>query len=263
MRSQTKIAAVLAIAALAVGGVWAFQPQSRDILLSDAAAQPARMGERVALAVTVEIENRGRPDRLLSVSSREAARAVLHGGAPGAGLPIPGNDSASLASDGAHVMLLGLEGEAAPGRLVPITLTFENAGPVRTRARIAEPATGDGGMDHAAHAALQRDVPAESAPAMALSVTPDGEGWVVDVAVQNFRFAPENMDGPHRDGEGHGHIYIDGLKLGRLTSPTARIGALPPGDHVIRVSLNTNDHATYAVDGRLIIAEHRISVSAE
>jgi len=32
-----------------------------------------------------------------------------------------------------------------------------------------------------------------------------------------------------------------------MYTPEARIGALPPGDHRIEVTLNTNDHRAYVV----------------
>ncbi|MEC8197159.1 MAG: hypothetical protein VX228_12815, partial [Pseudomonadota bacterium] len=64
----------------------------------------------------------------------------------------------------------------------------------------------------------------------------------------DFEFTPDLVDGPHVPGTGHGHIYINGLKLGRLYSPTTTIGNLPPGQHEIRVTLSTNDHRAYVVN---------------
>ena len=37
-------------------------------------------------------------------------------------------------------------------------------------------------------------------------------GWNIHLAVNNFRFAPENASEPHRQGEGHAHLYINGNK---------------------------------------------------
>lgn len=230
------------------------------ILIEAPVAMPAMAGEGAPLAVTLTIVNPGGPDRLLSVASRAAGRVVLAGGEDPAGLAIPAGSAPSLAADGAHAMLMGLEGAAEEGRLIPLTLGFAEAGTVTAKARLLRPAEGA----HAMHgmgamgamsggAAL--DMPAAEAPALALAVSRDGEGWRVRADVARFRFAPEAMDGPHAPGEGHGHLYLGGLKLQRMTGPEARIGRLPPGRHVVRVTLNTNDHRLYAADGAPVSAE--------
>ena len=263
MLSQWKFVVFAAAGLLAVIAAVAFQPSSRDILLSDAAAHAMTMGGRTVLMVTVKIDNRGGPDRLLSASSPEAESSMLHGSQSGEGLALPAQGPASLALDGAHLMLFEPEGEPAPGRLVPITLTFENAGQVSAKAKISAPASnGMGGASpHAAHGSVMMEVARNEAPSVDIQVSSEGKGWRVTAKVVNFRFAPENMDGPHEAGEGHGHLYLNGLKLRRMTGPEALIGALPPGEHVVRLSLNTNDHAAYAVEGRPIMAEATIKVA--
>ena len=74
----------------------------------------------------------------------------------------------------------------------------------------------------------------------------------------NFVDVP--MGTPHVPGTGHAHLYLNGLKLGRLYVPSARIGALPPGDHMVRVTLNANDHRAYVVDGDPVTAIAPLSV---
>lgn len=262
MRRHWKIAAFGVIAGAAIAAMALFQPSSGAILISDAAAQPFDVGGRRILAVTATIDNRGAPDRLVSVASPAAPEAMLYGAALGAGLAIPGADAASLAADGAHIMLFELDGPADEGRLVPLTLTFEKAGPVRLKAKIATPAPqpGAAAMSHAMHGAALHLSTAAAPPRIAVAAAPEGAEWRVSARVENFTFAPDRMDGPHVEGEGHGHLYLNGLKLQRMTGPEARIGALPPGEHVIRVSLNTNDHAAYAVDGRAVAAEVVVTV---
>ena len=66
-----------------------------------------------------------------------------------------------------------------------------------------------------------------------------------------MRFAPELVDQAHTAGDGHAHIYVDGEKLGRVFESSYRIENLSPGDHEIRVSLNTNDHRELVYDGRV------------
>ena len=70
------------------------------------------------------------------------------------------------------------------------------------------------------------------------------------------------MDGDHVAGTGHGHIYLNGLKLGRLYSSSAEIGPLPSGVHVVRVTLNTNNHKAYVVDGKPVTATVTLRASA-
>ncbi|MDJ0614096.1 MAG: copper chaperone PCu(A)C [Rhizobiaceae bacterium] len=79
---------------------------------------------------------------------------------------------------------------------------------------------------------------------------PDQTGWQISADVSNFEFDRELADGDHVTGTGHGHIYLNGLKLGRLYNPTLEIGELPKGTHTLRITLNTNDHRIYVVDGK-------------
>ena len=57
---------------------------------------------------------------------------------------------------------------------------------------------------------------------------------------------PDAVDAAHVPGAGHAHMYLNGLKLGRVFGGEYRIGTLPPGTHSLRVALNTNDHRAYA-----------------
>jgi len=95
-----------------------------------------QMGAPGNYSLSLKITNEGAPDRLLSVQSAEAERVMVMGASTDAGLPVPAGATPSLAMDGAHGMLMGL-GDVAEGRLVPVTLVFENAGEVSTRARLA------------------------------------------------------------------------------------------------------------------------------
>lgn len=90
-------------------------------------------------------------------------------------------------------------------------------------------------------------------PSVALSVTPTAAGgYFVALETENFDFAPEAVDGPHVEGQGHAHLYVNGEKITRLYGPEYFIESLPSGDVEIRVTLNANDHATYAHHGEPI-----------
>ncbi|MDF0600665.1 hypothetical protein P1J78_07985 [Psychromarinibacter sp. C21-152] len=235
---------------LAGAAVWYVALRSPDIALRDATLEPH--GDGLALALT--IDNAGPPDRLVEISTAAEGQLILAGALFSEGLAIPAGASPKLAVDGAHGMLTGLEGGTAPGRLIPVTLRFAQAGAVSTRARIVE------GMGES-HGTTPYAVPeGEPVPSLSMTVTPEGDGWRVTLDTDNIAFDEAAVDGPHEPGHGHAHLYLDGLKLSRLYGPSYRIGALPPGSYEVRVALNTNDHRAYEVNGEVIAASAQITV---
>jgi len=257
MTQAIRIAVLASLLALGAAGYALFlRPSDHAILIRDAVAVP--MGAGDALAVTLTIENLGAPDRLVGARAPDAAAAMLVGVTSDRGLPIPAGATPALAMDGAHLMLRGVAGDLAEGRLLPVTLDFAGAGAVATRVRVA---TASADLHRAHGMGAYHNVPeGQPAPTVELSARPaakaegEGEGWQIRVTVENFAFAPELADGPHVPGTGHGHLYLGGLKLGRVYAPEFRLGALPPGPHALRVTLNTNDHRTYAVQGTPVTA---------
>lgn len=110
--------------------------------------------------------------------------------------------------------------------------------------------------DEGNHASAMLEVlDAASAPRISLAVHPSVEtGWNLRLRVENFRFAPENPVGAHRDGEGHALLCIDGTQTARLYGPWHHIAALGPGLHEIVVVLRTNDGRRYGYDARSVSA---------
>lgn len=89
-----------------------------------------------------------------------------------------------------------------------------------------------------------------AAPTLAIDVTPDPvSGWNLSVSTKNFVFSPTNSGRAHLNGEGHAHLYANGVKIARLYGPWFHIAALPEGQVELRVTLNSNDHKTLAVNG--------------
>lgn len=86
------------------------------------------------------------------------------------------------------------------------------------------------------------------------------KGYNLFVRTTGFRWAPEHASGKHRQGEGHAHLYIDGVKLTRLYGRAYYLAELTPGRHVIRVSLNGNDHGEYVRAGHDMAAEAVVTV---
>src|SRR6056297_103397 len=124
---------------------------------------------------------------------------------------------------------------------------------------------GDAAHDHSAHDHGQGDMSGHDhsklieagtpAPALTLRVLPDGkQSRNLHIETTNFTFDPEGVNGPHKPGHGHAHVYINGIKLPRAYGPWMQLHALPIGPHEVRVTLNANDHSQLAINGRPIEA---------
>ncbi|MEM8916570.1 MAG: hypothetical protein AAGC83_12070, partial [Pseudomonadota bacterium] len=138
-----------------------------------------------------------------------------------------------------------------------------NAGTVTAKARVADdPAASlqeQAGLF--GYGGICRVEEGEPAPDIALEVTPIGDdNWRVDVAATEFDFREDLVDYPHVPGTGHGHLFVGGMKLDRLYEPSFETGPLPRGEHVIRVTLSTNDHRAYVVDDKPVSATVTVRV---
>ncbi|MGI9418339.1 MAG: hypothetical protein ACR2RA_10935 [Geminicoccaceae bacterium] len=227
------------------------------LLISEAVATPLETGGALAL---MRIENRGKPDRLIAAAS-SVVEAALYTPEAAEGPPVPTGES-FLAQDGAHIRLSAPRETFVDGALIPLTLTFAEAGEVAAKVRLADPAVQgkaqEVGLFGLGDICVVGD--GEPAPKIALSVSPDGAGWRVRIEAEDFAFSKDFVDLYHVPGMGHGHIYVGGMKIGRLYAPEAYIGALPEGQHEIRVTLNTNDHRAYVVDGAPASASTTITI---
>lgn len=240
MKRLVAIGIVLVAAAVAY---LLLQNRPAPIALVDATAT-ATSDDGSSFMIGMTIENSGPPDELLDVSSPSGVMmSVMNPVMPNAALVVPGDSSAALAMDGAHLMM-GADAAFDEGAFLPITLTFRNAGVVSTRVENVGAMT----MDHTmAHGVQEEPAPqVEIAPV----TPPSATGFDIDLTVTNFTFTQADDNAQHVPNEGHAHIYLNGLKLGRLYDTRYRIGALPPGDYVLTVVLNTNDHRPY-------LAEHK------
>jgi methionine-rich copper-binding protein CopC len=98
------------------------------------------------------------------------------------------------------------------------------------------------------------------APTLKLTVTPDAKsGFNIKLETTNWTWTPDQVGTAATPNTGHGHLYVDGVKVARLYGPWYHLEKLTPGQHDIRVTLNANDHADYATeDGHVI--EAKVSV---
>lgn len=121
-------------------------------------ARPTPPGARTGGAY-LSIHNLGsNADRLLRVASPAAQSVALHSMTMEgnlmkmrevAALDIPGGATVTLGTGGYHIMLTGLVHPLDVGDTVPLTLTFEKAGPIEVSAHVeAAPATANAGHAH-------------------------------------------------------------------------------------------------------------------
>ncbi len=97
------------------------------------------------------------------------------------------------------------------------------------------------------------EVEAEVAPTVKVLADEDElGGWNVKIVTENFEFAPQDVNEASEAGTGHAHIWVDGEKIGRVYSNYYHLGSLGDGEHEITVTLNTNMHMDYAVDGEVV-----------
>ncbi|MGI9372351.1 MAG: copper chaperone PCu(A)C [Hyphomicrobiales bacterium] len=110
-------------------------------------------------AAYVSVHNMGKEDdKIVAASSPAAEKVELHTHAMKDGVmkmrqvefvEVPANAMIELKPGGHHLMIFGLKELPKPGEMVPLTLTFEKAGPVEIKAMVKSMKAGDhGNMDH-------------------------------------------------------------------------------------------------------------------
>ncbi len=158
--------AVALLGTLAIAGV--ASAEDGAIRVNEAWARATPGGARTG-AVYLTVTNAGTTlDTITGVSTPAADKAELHqmkieNGImemrPVPALAVPPGQSLTLGPNGYHVMLTGLRAPLKEGGTVPLTLTFEHAGPVSVTASIAKVG--------AMHAGEMSAMPGMSMPGMA------------------------------------------------------------------------------------------------
>lgn len=110
------------------------------------------------------------------------------------------------------------------------------------------------------HTSAPRKAPADMR-LVSLAVTPDAmKGYNLAFRTKGFKLRPQHASGKHVAREGHAHLFVDGTKVTRLYGRSYYLGDLAPGTHVVRVSLNANDHRDYRRNGKDLAAEVTVEV---
>ena len=149
-------------------------------------------------------------------------------------------------------LILGLAGGAVLGLLASGAVTGNGSG--------AAGSAVTQGMDakHHDHDRVH-EVDESAVPAVQIALQSEGGcTYNMRLSLENFRFAPENVNDAHKEGEGHAHLYADGVKLARVYSEWFHFSA-PLGSKAIEITLNSNDHATLAHEGDPITATAQLT----
>jgi hypothetical protein len=112
------------------------QQSAPDLNIRDGWARATAEGQTSG-AIYLTIDNKGGADRLVGVSTDQAALAMLHENATVDGVSqmrmldsvdVPANGQVALAPGGKHIMLEGLRGELVKGYRFEVELTFDRSG---------------------------------------------------------------------------------------------------------------------------------------
>ena len=98
-------------------------------------------------------------------------------------------------------------------------------------------------------------------PTVSHLVFPDTmDGYNVQILTENFKFTPAAINRDAVEGQGHAHIYVNGTKISRAYSNWFHLPAhiLQPGENIVTVTLNANDHSEWAVDNTQIASTVRV-----
>jgi hypothetical protein len=118
---------------------------------------------------------------------------------------------------------------------------------------------------HSEGATSVHEVSAQSAPTAKLEVQRDPTGgFNVRVVTTNYLWKPESASMAYVPGQGHAHVYFDGVKIMRIYNEWFHLNlfqfAKKPGEQLLTVELVANDHAPYTTNGLPIGAEQLVNV---
>ena len=122
----------------------------------------------------------------------------------------------------------------------------EGAGMSDIGSNMSASASEGGAHDHAA-----RPVdPALPVPGLTHLVFPDAiDGYNVQILARNFTFTPAAINRDVVANQGHAHIDINGVKISRVYGRWHHLPSslFSPGVNTVSVTLNANDHSTWAL----------------
>ena len=239
--------------AIGVFAYFQYAPVESNVSVTDAKAVPIG-SDGATFIVSLRLDNAGPPVALTVARSQSDADVhMMNPSNPGNSLVIPGGTHGLLAMDGAHIMMSNPSADFSEGAFQSIALTFDDGSEVTARVIHAGAHEDVGAMNHGAGHGM------EASPTPTIQIvpptTPNVDGFKVQLTFDNIELVAAPDGAAHIDGQGHAHIYLNGLKLGRLYEDNFELGSLQPGNYALRIALNTNDHRPYVAFGQPIETE--------
>jgi periplasmic copper chaperone A len=148
---KPRVALVAAALVLVAGSAAAHDYAVGALRIEHPVAPPTPPGARTGAAYFTLVNGGRDSDRLLRATSPAAAAVELHSMSMDgnvmrmralAALDVPAGTTVALGSGGYHLMLVGLKQPLVAGERIPLTLTFEKAGPVEVSAWVEMPKAG-------------------------------------------------------------------------------------------------------------------------
>ena len=117
----------------------------------------------------------------------------------------------------------------------------------------------DSSADH--HATAPGAIESEVPISIRFTTEVDDKGGVdIQITTEGWLWTPDNVDGEHVPGEGHAHIYVDDVKIGRIYGPTYHLEGVEPGEREVRISLNSNSHDELTYGGDAVEAISMVTI---
>lgn len=116
----------------------------------------------------------------------------------------------------------------------------------------------DGAVSSHRHDKTLREWDGPTGTKVAIEVVKDSKtGWNLIADIGGFEFTPRAVGSEHVPGQGHAHIYVNGVKRGRVYQRTVHLSDLPAGEVEIEYRLSGNDHVEYDLSGvtTLLVSE--------
>ncbi len=109
--------------------------------------------------------------------------------------------------------------------------------------------------------AIAQDVMLDVAPSVILNATPDrASGVNVQVTLENFVFAPDQLGQANEDGTGHVYLFVDGKRYTRILTKWIHIDDLSPGTYQLTVALAQNDGTLLAYEGDVVLSSNELTI---
>ena len=156
-----------------------------------------------------------------------------------------------------HLHGYDLEQEVEPGTPAEVIFTANATGSFPFTVHELAPTMAMDGVDSTHPSTVE----APEGMSVRVEAHPDEvSGFNVRLITTGFTFAPEEVNREPVPGHGHAHLYLDGVKLGRVYGEYYHVDPVAPGEHTLRATLNANIHGEYT-SGHDVI-EHAITITA-